>query len=1095
MTTVREAATDETNRLSESTRSDREHQKTKRRKPLRHATQSAPEYLPMPSHLARLIIATFLVPSPTTKERAARVGHHLRPYRRSPLVLSTYTPTFVDQVREVESRMPVPSARYVFKSSRGRRMTSTRVPRSSDGSTPGLGLRDVVKLEGGDATEKTQVAAKEETFMRSVEGVLWNKLQKFKDKSGLMPGRDMLLWAIVGSLRQARMRNHAALMRRHSNQSSSSDWATSLGSDHDALARSFTPAINRQELPALPRKTNIELPPLHLHPSETPHGRSGPIKRPAPRNFALQKPEKALLGAMSNVRKCQRGLARSIERYDESREVSWNERNSNSKSRKQWQMHAAFSQEHKRIQQFEAPSIPRQAVLSFMMTSDEVDWLVYSYLVESVVTTTSVVGPEVNKRDEKASGGNCPLLRYTHTSFSLLHESALAGPSTSSAPLNGRRPQANSVMNHQVPPGHLVRVLQKGLLYLEAEARFRGDPPEQKPRLVGYNIPNALPLPPLPKKTRDDETDSLSPPPPTDDEPPPQQQMSDHTKSSKGKGKEKERDMKDAASTSKRKGSDREDLSTGEGKRTRTQSHDRRKSTATTTSNGVDAMDIDKEVSAASSKVSKSVANGKRSASPVVRPTSPAAGRRAKQGAEPQSNTNAASSTSALASKSNLKSNGERRSSVPDAKKQQELARVKQEEGESSTHKENTFKGATVPIASVDMGSVDQVGIEDGQVITLKGHTVPKVQPCAWNPKVPTMLATGGGDSTARIWDCPTDWIKGKGQGKSVTEHIVCKHQSAQRRADVAAVAWDPSGSLLATGSEDGIARIWTPSGDLHLVLSMHQRSIFSLKWNSAGTMLLTGSLDSTVCLWELNNGRVKQQWSTHTDSVLDVDWNDDQTFASASMDKSVHLIGISRTSPIHRFKGHRDEVNMVKFSPCGTLLASASDDHTARVWSLGNIAGLDIEDKLTARDEGRLIDDQERGGVFILEGHTNDVHSIAWAPIVEGGPRLLASASFDHTARLWNADDGACLQVFAQHSDFVYSISFSPGLGTFLATGSNDGKMDVWRVKDNKLVLEYEHSGPIYELTWHPNGNQLAVCGRTEDVACVGFDASSATA
>lgn len=69
----------------------------------------------------------------------------------------------------------------------------------------------------------------------------------------------------------------------------------------------------------------------------------------------------------------------------------------------------------------------------------------------------------------------------------------------------------------------------------------------------------------------------------------------------------------------------------------------------------------------------------------------------------------------------------------------------------------------------------------------------------------------------------------------------------------------------------------------------MHQRTIFSLKWNSIGTMLLTGSLDNSVCLWELSSGKVKQQWSTHSDSVLDVDWNDDQTFASASMDKSIH--------------------------------------------------------------------------------------------------------------------------------------------------------------------------------------------------------------
>ncbi|KAM0788735.1 hypothetical protein ACM66B_002827 [Microbotryomycetes sp. NB124-2] len=699
---------------------------------------------------------------------------------------------------------------------------------------------------------------------------------------------------------------------------------------------------------------------------------------------------------------------------------------------------------------------PEQPHPHSMMTSDEVDWLVYSYLVES---------------------------GYTHTSFSLLHESALSGPSTtSSAPVNGRRAQPNPVMNAQVPPGHLVRILQKGLLYLEAEARFRGDPPEQKPRLVGYSIPNALPLPPLPKKLEEDGGESASPAPEE------RAQPAERPKSSKGKGKEKEKD-RETTSSSKRKGSDRDEAA-GEGKRARTQSHDRRKSAAGG-ANGSDAMDVDKDTSAPSTKTSKSNSNGKRSASPVVRPTSPAASRKGKANAEISSAGNTASSTSALASKSSLKGNGERRSS--DTRKAQEIARVKEEEGEGGEHKGGRTRGPDAPTATVDMSAVEQVGVEDGQVITLKGHTVPKVQPCAWNPKVPTMLATGGGDSTARIWNCPTTWSKAKGEGQSVTDHIVCKHQSAQRRADVAAVAWDPSGSLLATGSEDGIARIWTPSGDLHLVLSMHQRSIFSLKWNSAGTMLLTGSLDSTVCLWELNNGRVKQQWSTHSDSVLDVDWNDDSTFASASMDKSVHLISVSRTTPIHRFKGHRDEVNMVKFSPCGTLLASASDDHTARVWSLQNVAGFDVESRLTARDEGRLIDDEEQGGVFVLEGHTSDVHSVAWAPLAKGSPRVLASASFDHTARLWNADDGTCLQVLAQHSDFVYSISFSPGVGAFLATGSNDGKMDIWRVKDRKLVMEYEHSGPIYELAWHPNGTQLAVCGRTEDVACVGFDLASA--
>lgn len=161
------------------------------------------------------------------------------------------------------------------------------------------------------------------------------------------------------------------------------------------------------------------------------------------------------------------------------------------------------------------------------------------------------------------------------------------------------------------------------------------------------------------------------------------------------------------------------------------------------------------------------------------------------------------------------------------------------------------------------------------------------VQPCSFNSKVPTLLATGAGDSTCRIWDVPPP--SPSTRTFEVSEHIICKHASAQRKVGVAAIAWNPSGSLLATGSEDGIARIWTPSGDLHLVLSMHQRAINSLRWSPSGTLLLTGSLDSTVCLWELSSGKVRQQYGTHGDSILDVDWNDDVTFASASMDKTVH--------------------------------------------------------------------------------------------------------------------------------------------------------------------------------------------------------------
>ncbi|TNY18057.1 WD40-repeat-containing domain protein [Rhodotorula diobovata] len=793
-------------------------------------------------------------------------------------------------------------------------------------------------------------------------------------------------------------------------------------------------------------------------------------------------------------------------------------------------------------------------------------------------------------------------------------------------------------MDHVVPPGHLVRLLQKGLLYLEAEARYRGDPLNPPPRLVGYPIPPSLPLPPLPKyvpppaPAAAPAAPTPTPTPTPDPMPPVSAAAEDAKGKGKGKGKAKEpaavpapapadrdKDKRDkageegagagSAPTAKRarttsdeapaagtgvgaaalagkkgKGKEREMGAAGDGAgkgRDKEKEREREREKAKDAEGDVSmddahppppaaaARERDKDdlrpppakKAAAAAAAASSSSLSSAAAAPPTSASASAATPTAKRSASPTvsrkpahpTSTSASSSTSASAAAAPAtpapaaapaptpQGNKFRITTttktvttpVPPsagalaaAQQQQQQQRRRGSgdagagagaEGAAGTGAAGTGRaglgkngaaGGKSPIkaeAGWDLKGVKVLKCEDKEVIKLKGHTQMKVQPCAFNAKVPSLLATGGADGTCRIWDVPSS----APSPPLITERMKCRHPSSSRRVDITAVAWDPSGSLLATATEDGIARIWTVSGDLHLVLSMHQRSISALKWSPGGTMLLTASLDQTVCLWEVSNGKVRQQYSTHSDQVLDVDWNDDGLFASTSSDRMVHLLSTSRPTPLHRFRGHRDDVNVVKFSPCGTLVASCADDTTVRVWSLRGIAPIarDIAAKPCRRgDAARRIDAVPEGGgqgegggagrggvgggVWVLEGHESDVHQVAWHPTAgkEGsdGPRLLASCSFDSTAKLWDADAGTCLHTFARATDFVYSISFEPTLGRYLATGSNDGRLDVWRVKDHALVQEYTHSGEIYELTWHPHGRQLAVCGGTEEVAVV---------
>ena len=138
-------------------------------------------------------------------------------------------------------------------------------------------------------------------------------------------------------------------------------------------------------------------------------------------------------------------------------------------------------------------------------------------------------------------------------------------------------------------------------------------------------------------------------------------------------------------------------------------------------------------------------------------------------------------------------------------------------------------------------GAADNGGAEDApgltpedSVTTLQGHTS-EVFICAWSP-TGGQLASGSGDSTARIWRVP-DGPSGKGQSGAIAEPAVLQHFSAdkEKSKDVTTLDWNHNGSALATGSYDGQARIWSASGKLTQTLSRHKGPIFSLKFNSTG--------------------------------------------------------------------------------------------------------------------------------------------------------------------------------------------------------------------------------------------------------------------
>jgi len=328
-------------------------------------------------------------------------------------------------------------------------------------------------------------------------------------------------------------------------------------------------------------------------------------------------------------------------------------------------------------------------------------------------------------------------------------------------------------------------------------------------------------------------------------------------------------------------------------------------------------------------------------------------------------------------------------------------------------------------------------------------------------------IAEGGGTPGVRIWDGKADEpitvcqlprdpgaqgfeirclafspdglrLAGAGVGLYVWDVATGKliHGSSEffpDRSYIQKVAWTDDGLSIVLASENrSVTTADAKSGGRRTAFQGHLSSVEALA--VAGEAIYSACSSGALIAWKPARRpdplvlKATQSQTWYTDLAFSSDGRNLVTASGA--DNLVRIWNLA-TGRAAALAGHTGSVESVAILKGGALIASASKDRTAKLWSAEN---------------GKCV--------ATLRGHAAAVMGIAGAP----GGEWIATACYDGEIRIWNPDGTLRLKL-VEKGPPAHRVRCSPD-GNALATTRLDGTVNVWDTKSWKALHRMNHAG-----------------------------------
>jgi len=273
----------------------------------------------------------------------------------------------------------------------------------------------------------------------------------------------------------------------------------------------------------------------------------------------------------------------------------------------------------------------------------------------------------------------------------------------------------------------------------------------------------------------------------------------------------------------------------------------------------------------------------------------------------------------------------------------------------------------------------------------------------------------------------------------------------------VRCIRYSPDGKMIAAGADDGFIRIWNLE-DKSLVQewSAHTSSLVSVSFSPDGKVLISAGQDATVVLWDVNTLRkiltICETPNAPSSGTVPALSPDGSLLAVSWTDGFLRLYKLPSEKAVATYRCPQEKVNSICFSPDGTSVAVASLDNSVMIYDVTRPDSVPRP---------------------VNAGHTNLALCVAFSP--DG--RWIVSGSKDKTVRFSRVNPLGLSAVLCGHLNSILKVAFAPVLkkarkedekdmkdedgknddvvdgddDMYLATGSGDQTVKVWRIKQTK--------------------------------------------